>query len=230
MRVLVTGGSGNLGTVLRAIRPKWVYPFSWQFNILNPILDWKPDVIVHAAAYTDVLAAENGGADEAWMTNVNGTRCVARLGIPLVYISTEYVFDGETGNYAEDAPQRPGTWYGKTKSAGEVVARQAPQSLIIRTLFKPEPFPHGRSCTDQWTSGDTVSTIAPLVAKCVDQFWLDRTPAHDSIHIGTGRKTTFDIAVKSRPDVQPCLRADLPLPLPKDTSLNCGKFKALFGE
>lgn len=232
MNVLVTGGSGTLGTALRKLRPEWVYPFSWQFNMLNPLVlpEPRPDVILHAAAYTSVSSAENGGAGMAWLMNVSGTANVAKLGVPMVYISTEYVFDGAAGNYDENAPQNPVNWYGKTKSEGEIAAMSAPRALVIRTLFKPEPFPHPRACVDQWTSGDTVSEIAPLVVKCVEAFADGAFGQYDSIHVGTGHKSTYEIAVKTRPEVEKCLRSDIPTPLPRDTSLNCAKFFSMFGE
>lgn len=232
MRILVTGGSGTLGTALRRLRPEWLYPFSWQFNVLSPLEapEPRPDAIVHCAAYTDVAKAENGSANLAFALNVNGTKHVAQLGIPLVYISTEYVFRGDEGSYAEDAHHWPVNWYGKTKTMGEIAACEAPSVLTIRTLFKPEPFPHERACVDQWTSGDSVSVIAPMIVRCVEAFVRGEFARYDSIHVGTEKKSTFDLARKTRESVLPCLREAIAVPLPRDTSLDCSKYRRMFGE
>lgn len=227
--VLVTGGSGTLGTALRALRPEWLYPFSWQFNVLDRRLDVpRPDVILHAAAYTDVARAEGPDRALCEAVNVTGTANVASLGIPIIYVSTEYVFYGETGMYREEDTPAPRNWYSETKCRGEAAVRAAPSSLVVRLLFKPEPFPHPRACVDQWTSGDNVSAIAPLLIRVVEG--RTRFARHDTVHIGTGPKTTFDIAESTRPDVVPCRLADIPLALPRDTTLDCSKFLSLFGE
>lgn len=223
--ILLTGGSGLLGRHLVPLLP-CIAPSHAEFDILNP---WKPgpkiSMIVHAAAYTDVAKAETD-RDACQRVNAEGTAKLAALGLPLVYISTEYVFDGARGNYAEDDIPGPCNWYARTKLFGEAEARKAPRSLVIRCLFKPRPFEHPRACVDQWTSGDYVDVIAPQIAQAVEMFRQGRFKRHDTIHIGTGRKTTYDLARASR-DVAPCLRAHVPVTLPKDTSLDLTKWKSM---
>ena len=101
-----------------------------------------PDVVVNAAAYTAVDAAES---DEptAYAVNATGPQnlaraCAARPGTRLVHISTDYVFSGEDeGPYDEDAPPAPRSAYGRTKLAGELAVRSAlaDRSFVVRTAW-----------------------------------------------------------------------------------------------
>ncbi|MCB0915748.1 MAG: dTDP-4-dehydrorhamnose reductase [Actinobacteria bacterium] len=100
------------------------------------------DVVVNAAAYTAVDAAES---DEATALKVNGdgpavlaAAVAARPGMRLVQVSTDYVFDGTaTEPYAEDAPMAPASAYGRTKAAGETVVLEAlpDRGYVVRTAW-----------------------------------------------------------------------------------------------
>lgn len=98
------------------------------------------DVVVNAAAYTKVDAAESHEAD-AFTVNAVGAANVARActrhGARLVQVSTDYVFGGDaTTPYAEDAPLAPRSAYGRTKAAGEWAVRaECPQSWVVRTAW-----------------------------------------------------------------------------------------------
>lgn len=179
----------------------------------------KFDLIVLAAAYTNVEGAEDNKED-CWKVNVEGTRNIASFGIPVLYISTEYVFDGEKGNYTEEDEPNPINFYSYTKYQGEL---ELPDNCkIIRTLFKPRPFEYAKAFIDQWTSGDYVDVIAKEISKAITLF--DKLPR--IIHIGTGRKSIFDLAMQTR-NVEPIKRASVNTPLPKDCSLDCSVWKEL---
>jgi len=221
--ILLTGGSGLLGRELRKHLEVFA-PSHKEFDVTKE--KTCPDfvhLIVHAAAYTDVAKAEDE-RDVAYGVNVLGTLNVAGMGKPLVYISTEYVFDGGRGNYAEDDAVNPVNCYARTKEIGERMARHAKRWLIIRTLFKPRPFEHPRALTDQMTSGDYVDVIAPMIAKAVKAF--DAGKISGVLHIGTGRKSTYDLARQSR-DVEKATLSQMPVRLPRDTSLSTSKWTSL---
>lgn len=94
------------------------------------------DLVLHAAAWTDVDGAEADAAG-AWEVNVEGTRQVAALGAPLVYFSSDYVFDGRKRTpYVEGDRPRPLSVYGRTKLEGEAQVRRG---WVVRTswLFAP---------------------------------------------------------------------------------------------
>lgn len=214
--ILLTGGSGLLGTELQK-HIECYAPSHDEFDILDAVdLPADIDMIVHCAAYTDVAKSEEERS-ECYATNVIGTKYLAMLGVPIVYISTEYVFGGGKGNYTPYDPPDPVNFYALTKLLGEGMCAYAPASLVIRCVFKPRPFEHPRACTDQFTSGNYVDVIAPLIAKAILSWNRD---SDTILHIGTGRKSIFDLAKQTRPDVKPCLRSDIrSVKLPMDTSL-----------
>ena len=103
--------------------------------------DFGPDVIVNAAAYTAVDAAEDD-EERAYTVNATGPALLAaqaaRSGIRLVQVSTDYVFDGTaTSPYRPDAPTGPTSAYGRTKLAGEQAVRELAPELgyVVRTAW-----------------------------------------------------------------------------------------------
>jgi len=94
-RILITGAGGQLGRALReAFAGEEVVALThadWDVTLPPPQVE--PSLVLHAAAWTDVDGAE-GDPQGAAAVNVGGTRHVAELGAPLVYYSTDYVFDG----------------------------------------------------------------------------------------------------------------------------------------
>ena len=219
--IMLTGGSGVLGAELQK-HMGFYAPSHDELDITKEIkLGVRPNLIVHCAAYTDLVKAERD-KDECSKTNVLGTRNLVALKIPMIYISTEYVFDGDTGNYSESSFPNPVNFYALTKFLGErEVART--KSTIIRCLFKPRPFKHSRACVDQFTSGDYVDKIALEIIQAIKM--VDVLP--NIIHIGSARKSTYELAIKSRV-VKPISIADIKqVKLPKDTSLDCSLWNKL---
>ena len=155
MLILVTGGSGLLGSKLVKIArsqghevvpthlTKPLFPESNKFDITDrdavfrTIAKLEPDVVVHTAAETNVDRCEVE-KERAWRINVEGTRNMAevcaKIDCKLVYISTDYVFDGRQGAYREDDPPNPVNYYGLTKLEGErAVERACSDFLIVRS-------------------------------------------------------------------------------------------------
>lgn len=97
-----------------------------------------PDVVVHCAAWTDVDGASREPA-AAWEANAEATGHVANvcsdIGARLLYVSTDYVFDGEDGPYVESDRPSPINAYGKSKLGGEEAARRCEDHLIVRTQW-----------------------------------------------------------------------------------------------
>jgi dTDP-4-dehydrorhamnose reductase len=228
MRILLTGGSGRLGTELRKLRAFDYVPTRQEMDItsflsvhryLTPIKD-KVDLIVHAAAYTNTSKADQE-REACWQTNVEGTRNLIAHRIPMVYISTEYVFDGKVGLYSEQDFPNPINYYALTKLIGEQQTR--PWGTILRCIFKPSPWPFDVAYDDQWTSGDYVDAIAKEINLAID--WFADLPK--ILHIGTGRKTMLDLARQTRPEVRPNSIAHAPIPVPRDCSLDLSAWTQL---
>lgn len=147
MRIFLTGADGQLG---RALQHRLgghdlllgIWP---QFDLLSPdaerqILTAAPQVVIHAAAYTQVDRAEQE-PDLAMAVNADGTervaRAAAKAGARLIYLSTDYVFDGKKGRpYEEMDEPNPLGAYGRSKLEGERRALAGcPNTLIVRTSW-----------------------------------------------------------------------------------------------
>jgi len=232
--ILMTGGSGRLGTALRALMPEVVAPPRGELDVTDlesvrrALERYQPQVFLHAAAYTDVARAEQE-RERCWAVNVGGTRNVVRAlqgsGVFLVHISTDYVFWGDRGNYREDDPVGPvRNHYALSKLVAEEVVRVLPQHLVIRTSFRPSPWPYPTAFTDLYTSQDYLEVIAPEIALALRN--LERIP-YPTLHIATERKSAYELARRTRPEVRPGLRSDSPVPLPEDISLDNGRWQSL---
>lgn len=142
--MLLTGAGGQLGRalaeefaddgVVAITRQKWDVT-------LPPPAELDPgSLVLHAAAWTDVDGAEDDPQGAA-AVNVGGTANVAALGVPLVYYSTDYVFDGSKREpYVESDGPNPQSAYGRSKLHGEAVAGE--QAWIVRSSWLYGPAGH----------------------------------------------------------------------------------------
>jgi len=149
MRVLITGGEGQLGVALRDLFStcgEAASPGRGDLDICDraAVERWfggaPPDLVIHAAAWTDVDGCERDPS-RAFRVNEKGARTVAeacrRAGARLVLISTDFVFDGETERpYTEGDRPDPISAYGRSKLAGEeAVLGTISSALVVRTAW-----------------------------------------------------------------------------------------------
>ena len=152
--MLVTGGSGQLAVALerasrahhRAVRRvgRPEFDFDHPERVAASFAEVRPSLVVNAAAWTAVDLAEANEA-AASRANAEGPALLARLcasaGVPMIHVSTDYVFDGAKGApYVETDPTSPTGVYGATKLAGEQAVLAAnPRSLVLRTSWVYSP-------------------------------------------------------------------------------------------
>ena len=145
MRIFLTGADGQLGRELQlafadhdvVATDVGQVDITDRASLLAAVADARPDVVVHPAAWTAVDACE-GDPERAFGVNAVGTRNVAeaaeRQDVPVVYVSTDYVFDGTKPTpYDESDEPNPQSVYGRSKLAGERELR--PGSTIVRTSW-----------------------------------------------------------------------------------------------
>lgn len=152
MKYLITGVGGQLGfdikreLLSRSIdEPNIAAPHFADLDITdqqaveNYVENFRPDVVFHCAAYTNVDGAEQD-IEACTKVNVDGTRyladAAAKLDAKFIYISTDYVFDGASHSpYAVSDQVNPQSVYGQTKYQGEIAAKSCPRHFIVRTAW-----------------------------------------------------------------------------------------------
>jgi dTDP-4-dehydrorhamnose reductase len=145
--VLITGAGGQLGGALREAFPEADARTREELDVTRPLVV-ETDLVLHAAAWTDVDGAE-AHPEAAEEVNVVGTRNVVALDAPVVYFSTDYVFDGTKREpYVESDEPRPLSVYGRSKLAGEQEVREG---WIVRS-----------SWLFGWTGNNFVRTMLEL--------------------------------------------------------------------
>ncbi|MDM7275030.1 MAG: dTDP-4-dehydrorhamnose reductase [Thermoprotei archaeon] len=276
MRILVTGGTGLLGCWLLKVflesghdvyatyhvkSPLYLNNVQWvrldleDFdNIVKALKNVKPHVVVHTAAYTEVDGCE-ANKDRAYKVNYLATKAIAEVSrdidATLIYISTDYVFNGEKGNYSEDDIPNPINFYGLTKLLGEVAVESIiprERYLIMRVsglygysptgkrnfgLVALEKLLRGEEVTafyDQWLSPTYVPFLARVIAGTVNR------GITGILHVAGERMSRYEFALKLANIVgrSPSLvkpgslnEARLKARRPRDSSLNTEKARKL---
>ncbi|MBA8792807.1 dTDP-4-dehydrorhamnose 3,5-epimerase [Friedmanniella endophytica] len=143
--VVIVGGNGQVGRALRRRLPGAVATDRSTLDLTDPdsvaAYPWREvGAIVNAAAWTAVDAAETpDGRRDCWRANVDGIAALVRVAaehrLPLVHLSSDYVFDGTAEWHTEDEPLSPLGVYGQTKAAGDVLVGTLPEHWVLRTSW-----------------------------------------------------------------------------------------------
>ena len=216
-----------------------------------------PDIVINAAAYTAVDAAEME-ADRAFRINGEAAGEIARAattaGARLVHVSTDYVFDGSSADpYSEGAPTKPLNVYGRSKLEGEERVRaESPRHAIVRTAWLYSPFGRNfvRTMVAAAPERETLRVVAdqhgsPTSALDLADAILAMLPHQEgwgeTYHVaGNGTASWFDLAEAAMAEcrrlglpaarVEPITTADWPTPArrPANSMLDSGRFERTF--
>lgn len=271
LNVLVLGQNGQLAKELE--RRRWPEGWAVEFasraaiDLAEPgaaaaaVLDRKPGLVINAAAYTAVDRAETE-PELAWNINAVAPGAIASacatLAVPLVTVSTDYVFDGSNpAPYTEADPVCPLNQYGRSKAEGEQRVRQAHDwHLILRTSWVFSAFgsnfvltmlrlgaerPSLRVVADQKGRPTAAADLAEAILAASVRLAEDRT-CSGTFHVTNAGATTwhgfasaiFELA-KARgarvPErIEPIGTADYPTPArrPLNSELDCARFERVF--
>jgi dTDP-4-dehydrorhamnose reductase len=240
MRVLVTGGSGQLAHAIRLVwaEHELVFPeeavldLSQQDFIHSVVAEVKPNVLINCGAFTQVDRCESE-ADLAMLINGTAVGWLAKAceaeGAMLIQISTDYVFDGTgTRPYREADPTNPMSVYGRTKLEGERQAARCTRHLIARTSWLYDAWgknflntmvnaaAQGRSLRvvdDQRGAPTTCRALARQLKVAAERDW------NGLVHTTCQGETTWHGFAKAifeakgiTADLSPCTTADYPTP------------------
>lgn len=232
-QILITGSAGKLGNGLANIMDNIVLGTRENFDFTNlemmqSLLNQHPTIktIIHCGALVSPPKV-NEQVDLAIKTNIIGTALLSSIcfqkGIRLVYISTDYVFSGNKGNYIETDELLPQNKYAWSKLGGEASVQMLDNFVIIRMSFGPDIFPYKAAFIDQYTSRERLSTIVEKIKNiAISEF-------KGIIHIGEDRKTVYDYAISlGANEVEQISIKDMNVKMPVDTSLNTSLYKSIF--
>ncbi len=254
MRILVAGWHGQVAAALAERAPARANISAFAVgraaldlcdspSVGRTLFGMSPDVIVNTAAYTNVEGAEDEH-QTAFRLNAIGSanlsRQAARLGVPIIHLSTCHVFDGEKPEpYHEADPVGPVNVYGRSKLESEAaVANENPQHVILRTSWIYSP--HGRNFVrtmlararhsgtvdvvdDEVGSPTYALHLADAVFDVAEKISSDPLPAHWGIYhaAGAGQASWYDMAERifallrrkgtQQPEVNRIKRADYPV-------------------
>ena len=252
----LAGRAERIGAVRRPTEPDAVFDRYLASDLEDPVAlvraieELRPDVVLHAAAMASHEACEadpqKARLVNAWASEALA-RAAARAGSRFVLISTDAVFDGARGHYAEDAETSPTSVYGRTKLEGEQLVASATDALIVRTNFfgwSPtgrrsilEFFVNALSNGEQirgFTDFTTSSAYAQVVA---ESLWdLTAAGATDVVHLTSPDAMTkydFGVAVADEFGLDAALitptRSDIQPSREGDISLDVSRAQALLG-
>jgi dTDP-4-dehydrorhamnose reductase len=275
VRVLVTGGTGLLGwwvvrellergysvcATYHAKEPMGLEDAMWikldledLEGVAHAVRSIRPDAVIHSAAYTDVDGSELH-RDRAYRVNYLATRALARasgsIGAYVVYISTDYVFDGERGMYKEDDVPSPVNFYGLSKLMGEVAVESIlpGKSLVVRVSGLYGYSPTGKrnfgiNALEKLLKGEEVGafhdqylspTYVPFLARRIVEVLERRLTG--TLHLAGERLSRYEFALliakvlgRDPGLVKPVSMSELKLPAkrPRDSSLDTSRARSM---
>jgi len=231
--ILITGGSGALGTELKKIFSDTLTPTHHELDITNKktVIDYIKnhdiDLIIHTAALTHIRPCEEN-QPLAWKTNVEGTRNLvnavldSKKNTRFIYVSTACVFDGHIGMYKESSIPYPENFYALTKLIGEYEVNKLPEYLIIRTNFvAKKKWPYPRAFSDRFGT----YLFAQDVSQGIKDVQKENVTGYVHI-VGDKKISMFELAKLTTPEIQPMTISEYSGPrLTMDMSLDTERWK-----
>jgi len=230
--ILISGGQGKFAKALININTKYkiLAPGKDEMNIssLKSINSYirrkKIDFFVHSAAFSTPMADHKIKIEKSVSTNIIGTSNVvlacSKKNIKLIYISTNFVYQGTKGNYSEKDMLLPVNEYGWSKLGGECAVKLYENSLILRVCMSDDNFPHSRAFTDYNTCFLKKSDAAKITLKLLSKKGI--------INVGGKIQSAYNFAKKLNPKIKKTrINSEIKQLIGTDTSMNTNKLKRL---
>ncbi len=226
-KLVVTGGSGRFGKILKNMGYKYKFPNKTELNILSKksiekyLKRTKPKAVLHLAGLSRPLSIHEKNISKSIELNIIGTSNVVmackKLNIKMIYFSTSYVYPGKKGNYKESDPILPVNNYAWSKLGGEAAVQMYKNSLIVRACMTEKPFIHKKAFSDVFLNFIFQEEIAKVLPKIIEKKGI--------INVGGPIKTVYKFAKKFNPLVQKISFKQIKdVTFKKNMSMNVSKF------
>ena len=222
-KIVVTGGTGRFGNVLKKIKSNYniFFPKKNEFNILDykNIIKYvekvKPKVIVHLAGLSRPMKIHDKEISKSIDLNIIGTSNITK-----VCSETNYVYPGKKGNYSERDSLLPVNNYAWSKLGGEAAVHLYKNSLILRVCMTEKPFVHKAAFANVKNNFIYQEQVAEILFKLLDQKGV--------INIGGKSQYIYDFVKKDKKNIKKIyLKKNLRIGVPFDSSMNIFKLKKI---
>ena len=234
-KILISGGEGEFAKELQKCNTKYkiIAPSKKDMNITDlskldfNIFSNKPDFFIHAGALTRPMVIHEEEPNESIKNNIIGTSNVVltcmKYNVKLIYLSTDYVYPGISGNYTEEDNLKPFTKYGWSKLGGECSVRLYDNHLILRMSMNKRPFPHPKALVDMKKSLMYIDDAAKIVLQLLDK--------NGTINIGGKSQSVYEFVKETNSEVGKIYLNDIDdVSMATDCSMNTTKMKRLLDD
>ena len=205
-KIIVTGGSGRFGSVLKKVKTKnkILFPKKKNFDILkiNSLKQYlkinKPDIIIHLAGLSRPMELHDKNIIQSIKLNIIGTSNLVLAALPqnikIIYFSTNYVYPGKNGNYKENSPLLPINNYAWSKLGGEAAVQMYKNSLILRVCMTEKPFIHKKAFANVYSNFIYHDEVASILFKIINKKGI--------INLGGTINSIYNFAKKDCPSLK----------------------------
>jgi dTDP-4-dehydrorhamnose reductase len=231
-RILITGGTGRFGTVLKKIKTNYEMFFPNKKNlditkfrsIQKYIKFKKPNFVIHLAGLSRPMNIHDQQIKKSIDLNIIGTcnitKACAEKNIKLIYFSTSYVYPGTRGNYMESDNLFPVNSYAWSKLGGECAVQLYKNSLILRLCMTEKPFVHKVAFYDVRNSFMYHEEVAKILLKLLNVKGI--------LNVGGKIQSVYNFAKKGSPKVKKIfLKKNKKMNMPINPSINTKKMKKI---
>ena len=230
-KILVTGGSGRFGSVLKKFKTnhKMIFPSKKELNILdlNSIKSYlkkkKPNILIHLAGLSRPMEEHEKNIQKSIDLNIIGTANIVKgcadNKIKLIYFSTNYVYPSEKGNYKEHHPLLPFNNYAWSKLGGECAVQMLKNSLILRICMTEKPFSHKYAYSNLKTNFMFHEDLAKVFFKLINKKGI--------INVGGPVQSVYNFARKNNKNIKKKILKIKKKSLPVNSTMNIEKFKKI---
>ncbi len=233
-KILVTGGTGRFGSILKTLKTnyKMFFPSKKNLDITNfksiqkYIKLKKPNIVIHLAALSRPMNIHDLQIQKSIDLNIIGTsnmtKACTEKNIKLIYFSTSYVYPGKKGNYKESDSLLPVNNYAWSKLGGECAVQLYKNSLILRLCMTEKPFVHKAAFYDVKNSFMYHDEVAKILLKLINKKGI--------INVGGKSQSVYNFAKIENPNIKKIFLKKKKINMPINSSINIKKLKKILNK